>query len=256
MSFTVIIPARYASTRLPGKPLKDLAGQTMIERVYRQALLSKAERVVVATDDQRIEALANGFGAEVCMTRDDHQSGTDRLQEAASSLGLADDDIIVNVQGDEPLIPPAIINQVAENLHLHASSAMSTLSVAIDHADEFYDPNCVKVVANEAGRALYFSRSPIPFPRDEKPGRLPTTLVAQRHIGIYGYRVSVLNDFVQWPLSPLELTEQLEQLRMMWHGQSIHVETACERPPAGIDTEADLLRVRHYLVSQQNQSRS
>ncbi|ROS00281.1 3-deoxy-manno-octulosonate cytidylyltransferase (CMP-KDO synthetase) [Sinobacterium caligoides] len=251
MSFTVIIPSRYSSTRLPGKPLKDLAGQTMIERVYRQALRSEAERVVIATDDVRIEELAKNFGAEVCMTRADHESGTDRLQEAAAALGLSATDVVVNVQGDEPLIPPAIINQVAENLASHPASAMSTLSIAIDDAAEFYDPNCVKVIANVQGTALYFSRSPIPFPRDEKTGALPTAMIAQRHIGIYGYRVGLLNDFVQWPVSPLEATEKLEQLRVMWHGHHIHVETACELPPAGIDTEADLLRVRHYLAEQQ-----
>jgi 3-deoxy-manno-octulosonate cytidylyltransferase (CMP-KDO synthetase) len=250
MSFTVIIPSRYSSTRLPAKPLKDLAGMTMIERVYRQACQSNASRVVIATDDQRIFDVATSFGAEVCMTRTDHESGTDRLQEAALNINLAEDEIVVNVQGDEPLIPPAVINQVAENLARNAQASMSTLSIAIQDVEEFYDPNCVKAVADLDGMALYFSRSPIPFPRDGDSHSLPEVMTAQRHIGIYGYRVAFLNDFIQWPLSPLEDTEKLEQLRAMWQGCKIHIQTACEVPPPGIDTEADLIRVRALLADQ------
>ncbi|CAH0990006.1 3-deoxy-manno-octulosonate cytidylyltransferase [Sinobacterium norvegicum] len=251
MSFTVIIPARYGSTRLPGKPLKDIAGQTMIERVYRQACLSEAKKVVIATDDERIAAAAKSFGAEVCMTRSDHESGTDRLQEAAAQLSLAENDIVVNVQGDEPLVPPTVINQVAANLAANPVADMSTLSNRIEHATEFYDPNCVKVIADINGLALYFSRAPIPFPRDENRGELPSSMTAQRHIGIYGYRSRFLNDFVQWPISPLEASEKLEQLRAMWQGRKIHVEQACELPPAGVDTAEDLQRVIDIVVAQQ-----
>jgi 3-deoxy-manno-octulosonate cytidylyltransferase (CMP-KDO synthetase) len=251
MSFTVIIPARYASSRLPGKPLKEIVGQTMIERVYRQACLSEATKVVIATDDERIAKLAQGFGAEVCMTRADHESGTDRLQEAAAQLALNDDDIVVNVQGDEPLVPPAVINQVAANLAANPVADMSTLSHEIDNAEDFNDPNCVKVIADNQGLALYFSRAPIPCPRDLPTGGLPTVLLAQRHIGIYGYRAGFLNDFVQWPLSPLEDTEKLEQLRAMWQGRKIHVEQACQLPPPGVDTAADLQRVIDVVLAQQ-----
>ena len=246
--YHVIIPARYASTRLPGKPLQDIAGKTMIQRVYEQACLSQAKEVIVATDDSRIEAVAKGFGAQVVMTREDHESGTDRLQEVVSKLGLSDDDIVVNVQGDEPLIPPQVIDQVAKNL-AQSSAGISTLSEPISAVETVFDPNAVKVVADANGYALYFSRAPIPFSRDSydvanRSGDLPTLMAVQRHIGIYGYRVSLLHDFVRWGSCPLEKTECLEQLRAMWHGVKIHVEQAVVTPPAGVDTMADLERVR------------
>jgi len=247
--FSIIIPARYSSTRLPGKPLLDLAGKPMIQRVYEQARLSAADNIVVATDDERIEACVKGFGGEVCMTSPNHESGTDRLAEVVQQLGLADDHCVVNVQGDEPMIPPAVINQVAKNL-LDSGASMSTLSEAIRSEDVAFDPNAVKVVCDKNGIALYFSRAPIPWNRNgfsASSGTLPQQLCMQRHIGIYGYRVGLLHQFVQWGPCALEQVESLEQLRAMWHGVKIHVEQAVESPPPGIDTEADLQAVRQLL---------
>lgn len=246
--YRVIIPARYASTRLPGKPLLDIAGKPMIQRVYEQACLSQAREVIIATDDARIEAVAQAFGANVVMTWDDHESGTDRLEEVVTKLGLADDEIVVNVQGDEPLIPPQVIDQVAQNL-ANSRAGISTLSEPIESIETVFDPNAVKVVADANGYALYFSRAPIPFSRDtykaaSLSGTMPTHMSVQRHIGIYGYRVSLLHDFVSWGSCALEKTECLEQLRAMWHGVKIHVEQAAVTPPAGVDTQADLDRVR------------
>ncbi|WP_207061096.1 3-deoxy-manno-octulosonate cytidylyltransferase [Motiliproteus sp. SC1-56] len=252
MIFSVIIPARYASSRLPGKPLQDIAGRPMIEHVYRRALESEAARVVIATDDPRIESVAKGFGAEVVMTDAAHPSGTDRLQEVVTRLGLYADDIVVNVQGDEPLIPPRIINQVAHNLAAEPAASIATLSEPIEDLATFKNPNVVKVVADQQGRALYFSRAPIPWPRDAMADdaleALPQGYGFQRHIGIYAYRVKLLNDFVRWPPCPLEQTECLEQLRAMWHGAQIHVAEADEAPPAGVDTPEDLARVRALLA--------
>jgi len=255
MSFTVIIPARFASTRLPGKPLKDIAGKPMIQHVYEQACKSAAREVIVATDDERIKTVAEGFGARVCMTAADHESGTDRLQEVVAQLGYGDDEVIVNVQGDEPLIPPSNINQVAELLLNSPNAGIATLSERIDNVADVFDPNAVKVVSNATNSALYFSRSPLPWARDdfngfggELPDQLPAGVDFQRHIGIYGYRVGLLHEFVTWPPAPLELAESLEQLRAMWNGVDIKVAQAVETPPAGVDTEADLERVRALLV--------
>lgn len=249
MKFSVIIPARYASTRFPGKPLADLAGKPMIQHVYERACLSEASRVIVATDDQRIAEVAEGFGAEVCMTADDHPSGTDRLQEVVSKLGYYADDIVVNVQGDEPLIPPRIINQVAHNLKAVPEASIATLSESINDVESLFNPNVVKVVSGSNGLAMYFSRAPIPYPRDfadeiKQSNLLPDAFSWQRHIGIYAYRVKLLNDFVKWPPAPLEQTECLEQLRAMWNGANIHIEEASEQPPAGVDTPEDLERIR------------
>ncbi len=252
MAFTVIIPARFASTRLPGKPLLDIAGKPMIQRVYEQAGRSDAARVVIATDDKRIAECAEKFGAEVCMTSEEHPSGTDRLQETVSMLGLNDSEIVVNVQGDEPLIPPAVINQVASNLAGMPSAGIATLSEPIRDITTLLNPNVVKVVADDQGGALYFSRAPIPWPRDafsQAPDTFPAGINFQRHIGIYAYRVKLLNDFVTWSPSSLEVTECLEQLRAMQNGVRIHVEEAVELPPAGVDTEADLHRLRELLVN-------
>ena len=247
--FRVIIPARFASTRLPGKPLLDIGGKPMIQRVYEQACKSSAKDVVIATDDSRIESAAKAFGANVIMTSNQHESGTDRLQEVVSKLGLGDQDIVVNVQGDEPLIPPQVIDQVANNL-AGSQAGISTLSEIIDDAEFVFDPNIVKVVADINGYALYFSRAPIPWCRatyQAGRGELPTVMQVQRHIGIYAYRVSLLHDFVKWGPCALEKTESLEQLRAMWHGVRIHVQTALQTPPPGVDTPEDLERVRRYL---------
>lgn len=248
--FVVVIPARYGSTRLPGKPLLDIAGKPMIQRVYEQARQSAAQQVLVATDDARIRDVVKGFGAEVCMTRADHVSGTDRLQEVAQQQRWADDTIVVNVQGDEPLIPPAVINQVARNLAAHPQAGIATLCEAINDIETFMDPNAVKVVFDQQGLALYFSRAPIPWPRDafrERRNVLPAGHAAFRHIGIYAYRASFLHRFIHWPPAQLEQTESLEQLRAMANGVRIHVEVAAEKVPGGVDTEADLIAVRRVL---------
>lgn len=251
MSFYVVIPARYASTRLPAKPLKEIAGKPMIQHVYERACESAATEVVIATDDARIEAVAKAFGARVCMTSTAHNSGTDRLQEVVTQLGLSDDDIVVNVQGDEPLIPPAVINQVAENIANNRFASMATLSEPIHSLDDFRNPNIVKVVADQAGRALYFSRAPIPWARDHfaqaEVTSLPDDFPAQRHIGIYAYRVALLNRFITWPQASLEKIESLEQLRVLANGEAIHIAEACAAVPGGVDTEADLLRVKALL---------
>ena len=219
----------------------------MIQRVWEQAGKSAASRVVIATDDGRIESAAREFGAEVCMTNPDHPSGTDRLQEVAALLKLSDDQIVVNVQGDEPLIPPAVINQVASNLAANPQAGVATLAEPIDKVADLLNPNVVKLVTNQQGIGLYFSRAPIPWPRDsfnqlavELPEELPDEYSFRRHIGIYAYRTVELNRFVTWPVAPLEDSEKLEQLRFMWQGVSIHVADAVENVPAGIDTEEDL----------------
>lgn len=247
MGFTVVIPARYASSRLPGKPLLDIAGKSMIEHVWRRACESGADAVYIATDHPDIEKAAADFGARVCMTRDDHESGTDRLQEVVSRLQLADDQVIVNVQGDEPLIPPAVINQVAALMD--DSTDMATLYELIDKPEQVFDPNCVKLVSDEQGRALYFSRAPVPWYRDgfADSQKLPDGVSYKRHIGIYAYRAGLLNRFVHWPVSELEAVEKLEQLRAMSQGVGIRVAKACAAIPAGVDTAADLEAVRAEL---------
>ncbi len=255
MSFNVIIPARYASSRLPGKPLLDIAGKPMLQHVYEQARRSGAARVIIATDDERIRSAAEGFGAEVCMTSDKHVSGTDRVQEVVTKYAFNEQDIIVNVQGDEPLIPPGNIEQVAQLLAADAEAGMATLSEPIADLQELLNPNAVKVVSDKQGYAIYFSRAPIPWARDDfgdgqnlenKLVRLPDHEY-QRHIGIYAYRVGFLHQFVQWPLSPIEAIESLEQLRAIWNGVRIKLAPAIEPPPVGVDTEQDLARVRAIL---------
>ncbi|QIH07074.1 MULTISPECIES: 3-deoxy-manno-octulosonate cytidylyltransferase [unclassified Pseudomonas] len=249
-AFTVVIPARFASTRLPGKPLQLIAGKPMIQWVWEQASKSRAERVVVATDDQRIVDACRGFGAEALLTREDHNSGTDRLAEVASQLGLAADAIVVNVQGDEPLIPPAVIDQVAANLAAHPEARMATLAEPIEDAQTLFNPNVVKVVSDLNGLALTFSRSTLPWARDafaRNREELPAGVPYRRHIGIYAYRAGFLHDFVSWGPCWLENTESLEQLRALWHGVRIHVADALEAPPTGVDTAEDLERVRRLL---------
>lgn len=245
--FTVVIPARFASQRLPGKPLIDLAGKPMIQRVYEQAQLSQASRVVIATDDQRIADVVRSFGGECCMTRMDHVSGTDRVQEVTDALDLALDHLVINVQGDEPLIPPEVINQLANMLE-HSPAPMATLAEPIETIEDLMDPNIVKVVTAENGDALYFSRAPIPWDRDRLANQI--AVGARRHIGIYGYRVSLLNEFITWPPSHLEKIEKLEQLRIMERGVRINVQSAVVSIPPGIDTASDLERTLAVLASQ------
>ena len=255
MSFVVIIPARYASTRLPGKPLADIHGKPMVQHVVEKALQSGADRVIVATDDERVRsALASCAalaGFEVCMTSQDHQSGTERLAEVCRHYGFASDTIIVNVQGDEPLIPPAIIRQVADNLAA-ATAPMATLSVPIEDAEEAFNPNAVKVVTDKDGYALYFSRACIPWDRDRFAASDRDERIGghyQRHIGIYAYRAGFIQRYVDWAPSVLEQVEALEQLRVLWYGEKIHVAQALQAPPVGVDTQADLDKVRALLAN-------
>ncbi|MDB6445467.1 MULTISPECIES: 3-deoxy-manno-octulosonate cytidylyltransferase [unclassified Pseudomonas] len=250
VAFTVVIPSRFASTRLPGKPLLTIAGKPMIQHVWEQACKSSAQRVVVATDDVRIVEACNGFGAEVVMTREDHNSGTDRLAEVAQKLGLEPDAIVVNVQGDEPLIPSSVIDQVANNLAAHPQARMATLAEPIEDVKTLFNPNVVKVVSDLDGLALTFSRATLPWARDafaQDRDVMPAGVPYRRHIGIYAYRAGFLQDFVSWGPCWLENTEALEQLRALWHGVRIHVADALIAPPTGVDTVEDLERVRRLL---------
>ncbi|KAF1371195.1 MAG: 3-deoxy-manno-octulosonate cytidylyltransferase [Yokenella regensburgei] len=247
MSFVVIIPARYASTRLPGKPLQDINGKPMIVHTLERARESGADRVIVATDHPDVARAVEAVGGEVCMTRVDHQSGTERLAEVVEKCGFSDDTIIVNVQGDEPTIPAANIRQVAENL-ARSQCGMATLAVPVHSAEEAFNPNAVKVVMDNAGYALYFSRATIPWDRDrfaQSRDTIGDSLL--RHIGIYAYRAGFINRYISWPPSPLEQIEMLEQLRVLWYGEKIHVEVAKVTPGTGVDTPEDLERVRLEL---------
>ena len=244
MSFVVIIPARYASTRLPGKPLVDINGKPMVVHVLERARESGAARIIVATDHDEVAKAVQAAGGEVCMTRADHQSGTERLAEVVEKCGFSDDTVIVNVQGDEPMIPPAIIRQVAENLAAR-DVGMATLAAPIHSAEEAFNPNAVKVVLDAEGYALYFSRATIPWDRDRfavSRETIGNTLL--RHLGIYGYRAGFIRRYVNWEASPLENIEMLEQLRVLWYGEKIHVAVAAEIPGTGVDTPEDLQRVR------------
>ena len=250
MSFIVVIPARYASTRLPAKPLADIAGKPMIQRVYEQAIKSGAKQVIIATDDERIAKVARRFAKDVCLTRTEHQSGTERLAEVIEKYQLADDEIVVNVQGDEPLIPPCIIAQVAKNLTDHTEVSMATLAVNMRNADEIFDPNVVKVVTDKKGYALYFSRASIPWDRDNF-AKQPSSLYQEmmRHIGIYAYHAAFVKRYLAWPASSLEKIESLEQLRVLYQGEKIHVAIANQSPPRGVDTPEDLELVRQLFIA-------
>ncbi|WP_313159263.1 3-deoxy-manno-octulosonate cytidylyltransferase [Mixta calida] len=247
MSFVAIIPARFASTRLPGKPLVDIHGKPMVVHVMERAMQSGADRVIVATDHPDVAAVT-AAGGEVCLTRPDHQSGTERLAEVIEQCQFADDTIIVNVQGDEPLIPPEIICQVANNLAASVAG-MATLAVPIDSAEEAFNPNAVKVVRDAQGYALYFSRATIPWDRErfaQSHDTVGDSLL--RHIGIYAYRAGFIRRYVSWEPSQLEQIELLEQLRVLWYGEKIHVDVARTTPAAGVDTAEDLARVRAVLA--------
>jgi len=246
LSFTVLVPARLASTRLPRKPLADIGGLPMVVRVAQRAALSTASRVVVAADDEEIVRACDRHGITAVLTRADHATGSDRLAEACGLLGLAGNDIVVNVQGDEPLIEPALIDACAALLADHDDCVMGTAAHAIDGLDEYLNPNVVKVVLDAAGRALYFSRAPIPWPRDgaAAAGTALPSPPPLRHIGIYSYRADFLCRFPSLPPCPLEAVEALEQLRVLWHGERIAVHVSALRPGPGIDTPEDLARVR------------
>ncbi|WP_295902919.1 3-deoxy-manno-octulosonate cytidylyltransferase [uncultured Vibrio sp.] len=248
MSFTVVIPARFQSTRLPGKPLADIGGKPMIQWVYEQAIQAGADQVIIATDDERVASAAKLFGGEVCMTSPSHESGTERLAEVVKVMNIADDHIVVNVQGDEPLIPPSIIKQVADNL-ANSVAPMATLGVEITDESEVFNPNAVKVVTDKEGYALYFSRATIPWDRDAFNTDSPSVnQPLLRHIGIYAYRAGFINTYINWQPTALEKIECLEQLRVLWHGEKIHVDIAKEAPSAGVDTPEDLETVRAILA--------
>ncbi len=239
MSFIVVIPARFQSTRLPGKPLLNIAGKPMIQHVFERAKQSAATDIYIATDNSEIKNACEQFGAQVCMTDANHVSGSDRIEEVTRVLKLSDEDIVVNVQGDEPMIPSEVINQVAENLKNHSEAGLCSLFELIENKTDISDPNTVKVVMDKQGMALYFSRSAIPFDRD---GALNTNY--KRHVGIYAYRVKTLHNFVDWPQGELEQTEKLEQLRFMENGIKIHMAQSIAKIPPGVDTESDLANIR------------
>jgi len=248
--FVVLIPARLASTRLPDKPLADIAGLPMVVHVARRAMRSGAERVVVAADHPRIVDACRAHGVEAMLTRDDHPSGSDRLAEACTALALPDDRIVVNVQGDEPLIDAGLIDAVAQTQAARPDAAMSTAVHAIDKLDEFLNPNVVKAVLDAAGNALYFSRAPIPWVRDSFASGALQALpqpAAWRHIGIYGYRAAFVRMFPTLPPAPIESSEALEQLRALWHGHRITVHISEHAPGPGVDTPEDLARVRALM---------
>ncbi len=251
MSYTVLIPARLASTRLPDKPLADIGGLPMVVRVAQRAALSGAQQVVVATDSERILAACDQHGTRAVLTRADHPTGSDRLAEACQLLGLDGDDRIVNVQGDEPLIDPTLIDACAELLVQRPDCVMSTAAHGLEDPAHFGNPNVVKVVTDAMGRALYFSRAPIPWWRDAPQPAQPAPGVGapMRHIGIYGYRAGFLRRFPQLSVSPLETVESLEQLRVLWHGERIAVHVAQQAPGAGVDTPEDLARVRALFLN-------
>jgi 3-deoxy-manno-octulosonate cytidylyltransferase (CMP-KDO synthetase) len=254
VDFRVVIPARYASTRLPGKPLLDMAGKPMIVHVCERAMEAEAQEVIVATDDQRIFDRVSAEGIKAVMTRADHNSGTERIAEVAQICAWDESDIIVNLQGDEPLIPAEYIHSLAAALAGQQQAGIATLAATITAVEEVFNPNAVKVVVNNKNHALYFSRAPIPWDRDGFSQ--PTKTLANhsdylRHIGMYAYRVGFLKRYIAWSISPLETIESLEQLRILWNGESILVKKVSQTPEAGVDTEADFNRVVNVFKCKQ-----
>ncbi len=250
MSFTVIIPARFESSRLPGKPLKDIHGKPMIQWTWLQAKKSGAARIIITTESLEVKAVCEGFGAEVCLTAEHHQSGTERIAEVIELSGLQDDEIIVNVQGDEPMLPPELIHQVAEGLEAHPYIQMATLCEPIDDVETVFDPHAVKVSRDVNDCAINFSRAPLPWSRDTffaNTKALPDNWAYKRHIGLYAYRSGFVKQYVAWPACDLEHVEKLEQLRVLWHGEKILVLDALCDAGVGVDTQEDLARVRQLL---------
>ncbi|API86962.1 3-deoxy-manno-octulosonate cytidylyltransferase [Francisella uliginis] len=243
----VVIPARLKSTRLPGKMLADIAGKSMIQRVYEQVSKTKFKSIIIATDSQEIKDVAEGFGAKVILTRDDHESGTDRIAEAVTSLGFDDEDIVVNVQGDEPLIPVENIEQAAQLLIDKPEAVVSTLCERIIEAEDIYNPNNVKVVFDKNNYALYFSRASIPFERGYSENQEVNISEFFRHIGIYTYRVGFLKHYAELTVSPIEKYEALEQLRVLYNGYKIAIDQALKLTPAGVDTQQDLEKIRRLF---------
>jgi len=250
MNFKVVIPARYASTRLPGKPLLDIAGKPMVVHVVERAMESGAAEVWVATDHQDIAAAVRAHGYQACLTSPDHVSGTDRIAEVVAQRGWRDDEIVVNVQGDEPLIAPQLIQTVAAHLHDRAEAAIATACHAVHERETLFNPNVVKVVVDRLGYALYFSRAPIPYARDAfAAGEFPAALPVYRHVGIYAYRAAFLKIYQSLAPAAIERFEALEQLRALWHGYKIGVAVTDGAPAAGVDTPEDLARVRLLLAN-------
>lgn len=251
MSFSVIIPARFESSRLHGKPLMEINGKPMIEWTWRQAKKSGAERIIIATESEQVQQACAAFGAEVCLTAAHHQSGTERIAEVIELCSLGGDEIIVNVQGDEPMLPPELIHQVADGLRDHPEISMATLCEPIHDVETVFDPNAVKVSRDVANRAINFSRAPLPWSRDtfaEGSKSLPENWAYKRHIGLYAYRAGFVKQYVAWPECALEQVEKLEQLRVLWHGEKILVLDALCEAGIGVDTEADLIKVRKLMA--------
>ncbi|MBL4910167.1 MAG: 3-deoxy-manno-octulosonate cytidylyltransferase [Alteromonadaceae bacterium] len=252
-NFSVVIPARFESSRLPGKVLADINGKPMIQWVVEKAQLSGAKKVIVATDNEQVANVVTHFGGEVCRTRSDHQSGTERLAEVMTLYNFSDDEIIVNVQGDEPFIPPENIAQVANNLASQQSARMATLAININSVAEALNPNAVKVLTDKNGYALYFSRATIPYDRNRFLNAKTISEIGDyylRHVGIYAYRAGFIKDYVNWPTSELEHIEALEQLRVLFQGEKIHVAVANSNVPVeGVDTPEDLEKARAYALS-------
>lgn len=250
MDYKIVIPARFGSSRLPGKPMLNIAGKPMVQHVYERAQETGIADIVVATDDQRIFDAVKGFGGEVVLTSSEHETGTDRIAEVAIKQGWADDDVIVNLQGDEPLIPSDLIDLTAKGLIDHPDAGMSSLCTPIDSSEDLFDANIVKVVMDRVGYAMYFSRAPIPWDRDVfvKGQNLPQAMSPYRHIGMYGYRVSFLKAYAKMEQCQVEKTESLEQLRALWYGHRIHMSVIDAAPGHGVDTEADLKRVEQLML--------
>lgn len=258
MHFKVVIPARFASTRLPGKPLLKIAGKPMIQHVHERAVESGAEQIIVATDDQRIADCVTGFGGEVCLTDPEHRSGTERIAQVARQFGWTADEILVNLQGDEPDMAPELLHQVAADMDSHRDAVMTTLSADLSDSAQLFDPNVVKLVTDAKGYALYFSRAAIPWNRDQfaDQQQLPPAVTGyRRHIGLYAYRAGFLEQYIRWQPAPLEQVESLEQLRVLWHGERIHVSAAEVMPGPGVDTRQDLEQLNE-LFQQRESSNS
>lgn len=253
MSFRIVIPARYASTRLPGKPLRDICGKPMIAHVIERAQQSNAVEVIVATDSTKIADAVKNLDVRICMTNENHQSGTERLSEVIEQLGFADEQILINLQGDEPMMPPSCLNQVADALQEDTSVKMATLCTPLTDINELFDPHTVKVVRDINDFALYFTRAAVPWSREcfnDTPLKLPQQQQYQRHIGLYGYRAGFIKQYLNWQSSDIEKTESLEQLRVLYYGEKIKVIMAKTPPSLGVDTIDDLNRVSELMAQQ------
>lgn len=247
MPITVVIPARYPSSRLPGKPLADILGKSMLYRVHQQAVLAGIKNIIIATDDPRIISHASNFGGKACLTSESHQSGTERVAEIAQIEKLAPEEIIITLQGDEPLMPSILIKQLADHMQSDINCQMATIVIPLNNLNDAFDPNIVKVVLDKDQNALYFSRAPIPYARDAFPNALPKNYPYYRHLGIYAYRADFLKRYVSWPASNLEKIESLEQLRVLWHGEKIYAVIGNADAGPSVDTPDDLERVKAWI---------